>query len=217
MIFDMLDKLSGKFIKKEKFFENIILLFLITVTISTVIMLLTCEAYIWPDGNDLAIGSSMHEYLSKGSTGLWGILNMAFQVTKEQYFAWSGCYTSYFFSTLQPFIILGRNYIVLNGIILIIGNSFGILYFCRAILHDVFAINKKKTWICALGILTLNMQFVPSIYSAYLWFNGSFYNTMGFSAALIFIALEMKIITQDKKNFHRYVCLVMLAIFIGGG
>lgn len=217
MLFDLLDKWSKKYIKSENLFENLILIFLIALTMGTIVMLLVCETYIWPNGNDLNIGALMHKYLSEGKTSSWGgMLKTACLIAKENWLEWTGCYTSYFFSALQPFIILGRKYVVLNSVILIAGNAFGILYFCRAVLADFLSVDKKKAWICALGILALNMQFVPSAYAAYLWFNGSFYNTIAFSALLIYIVLEMKIAMQDKKNAHRYFLLVLLSIFIGG-
>ncbi|MBD5537239.1 MAG: hypothetical protein HDQ99_16605 [Lachnospiraceae bacterium] len=75
--------------------------------------------------------------------------------------------------------------------------------------------DRKSAWLCSLGVLTLCMQFVPSAYMAYFWFNGSFYNTMSFSAMLVYVALETKMIVKKQKGYN-FLILGLLGIFIGG-
>lgn len=212
-LFNVLDTISAKLRTMKNLYKNCILFFLATLLLGTIVLMLVCGLYIWPDGNDLVIASEMHA-LSENKN-LFTLLKNAFKIAGSYYFTHSGCYTSYFFTTLQPFVVFGREYFILNVLILIIGNVFGILYFTKTMLTEILSVDKKSAWLCSLGVLTLCMQFVPSAYMAYFWFNGSFYNTMSFSAMLIYVALETKMIVKKQRGYD-FLILGLLGIFIGG-
>lgn len=125
---------------------------------------------------------------------------------------WSGCYTSFFFSSLAPGVF-GDEFVCINVFILL--GLFLLLNYIsfRLILIDILKLDKTKSMTVFCFVMFMSIQFVPSIPEAFYWFNGAFYNIVGYSLGLFQFALVLKLLFNPKDAcIHR---TGLLAIVIG--
>lgn len=199
---------------------NIYLFLVICVFAITLIPLIVVSFYnhMYCDDFDYAreasrIISTNESILKK----LGDLLANAVSTSFAKWKGWSGCYTSYFFSAIAPYI-WGDKYVCLNVFILLGTYIISNLLSFKLVAIDILNLDKKKAWIICFSALFVSVQFVPSTAEAYYWFNGSFYNIVGFSIGLLLFAIILKITFYKKKiKLVLYGILgALLAFFFGG-
>lgn len=217
-IFDIIDALLKTKLKME--WEKMILISLYVVTIILTIPILIASFYNFPCADDFDQAANVYKIVSSQDNVLYilgKIVSNAYLAMKDQYFNWSGCYSSYFFSALEPFAF-HKSLIFLNTFIFVGITIISVWYFLSSVLNKVLKLGKVYSNIIILIMINLMIQFIPSAFDAFYWFNGSFYNTIGFCAALVFSAIIVRLlcgITGYKKTTY-FIVLSALAIFIGG-
>lgn len=148
---------------------------------------------------------------------MWDLLANAVCSAYTRWKTWSGCYTSYFFSALSP-CIFGDRYVPFNVFILlgsfIVANLLGF----KLIIIDTLKLNSKKAWVVCLSELFVSVQFVPSTAEAYYWYNGAFYNIVGYSMGILLFAVLIKLVMgKDKVHIPLYFGSgLLLAVLFGG-
>lgn len=145
------------------------------------------------------------------------LLVNAISSTQEMWYTWSGCYTSYFFCALSP-CVFGDKYVPLNIFILLGSFIVANLLAFRLIVIETLKLTSKKAWVVCLSSLFISIQFVPSTAEAYYWYNGAFYNIVGYSMGILLFAILIKLVmNRDKVRLSLYfVSGFLLAFFFAG-
>ena len=149
-------------------------------------------------------------------TGI-ALIENALATMCDQWRNWSGCYTSFLFSSLAPGV-WGDEFVALN-IFILLGSFLLCNYIAfRIILGNLLKINKLKIMPVFFFVFFVSIQFVPSIPEAFYWFNGAFYNIVGYSLGLLHFVLILELIF-DNVNSKKYVIGVLsivVAVLFGG-
>ena len=186
----------------------------------TILPLIVASFYNHIYADDFSYGRNAMHILDKNMEGFetaGALFGNAIATMISEWKTWSGCYTSFFFSSLAPGAF-GEEYVFLN-IFILLGSFLLANYFSfRIILVDVLKLDDKKSMIIVCFLLFLSIQFVPSIPEAFYWFNGAFYNIVGYSFGLLQLAFVLKLMFGDiKKGVHLIgVGAVALAILFAG-
>ena len=208
-------------LKIREYWKILVVVLLAMFTVVTTVLLIICGIPSLPNGNDLNNALGLRHAL-KADMGFFEIIVVAITEAAKNaadvYFTWGGTYTNPFFTTLEPFTF-GSQYGFLHTIILLGFNSRGLYYFLKVFLRDILGIKALDFYIVYFLLWNLNIQYIPSPYSAFFWYNGSFYNTVLFSAGLVFFAKICKLVYQNKENIQwgSILILSIMAIILGGG
>lgn len=199
----------------KRYWKNLFLVGLVFVTLITIIPMAICSIVILPDGNDLTFAKPVYDYVSNNGFSL-NVVSIAANNAIKYYKEWTGAYSSVFFTSLEPFAF-GNKYAFLHFFILIIAFFVSIYYFLNTFLIRLLKCDKIDFYIVLLLISNLFIQYIPSIYNGFYWFNGSFYNTFGFYMFLIYISKVAKLFFDDTLNKTFFVIeIFLLSAFLGG-
>lgn len=158
--------------------------------------------------------------LLDNKSGLGMLLTLfenAFSSAYKEYVSWSGCYTSYFFSALAPYI-WGDQYTFLNTFILLGGFIILNAVSLKIILVDILKWRKDVSVGIGALFIGISISFIPSTAEAFYWFNGGFYNIIGYGLGLLLIALFLKVLFYKQAiSLTKYVLgMILVSILFTG-
>lgn len=218
-LFDLIDNYVKKLGTKLDW-KQVVVILLFIVTILMTLPIILASFYNFPCADDFAYAGASYQVVHSGAgfaSILINLIRVAFTSMIRQYLSWSGCYSSYFFSAFNPFIFSEQ--LTFLTTFLLLGIVIAALFFFLFVLfYNCLKMDKQLSTICVLILINISIQFVPYAFDAFYWFNGSFYNTIGYSAALVFMGIILKLLSEDrnKKVIWKCIALVALATFIGG-
>lgn len=168
--------------------------------------------------DDFSVGYQTHLAWVERENLLQGIIAVIASVIQRVsviYLEWGGNYSSMIFTSLQP-AIFNEELTFLNIYILLGSFIFANLYFFWRLFHKNFGFSKSTIIVVCSGIAVLSTQWLPSAVEGFYWFNGSFYNIVGYSMGLIFVANMYDIAHHANKSKLFHVITALLGIFVAG-
>ena len=152
---------------------------------------------------------------NKNFIGVLKVLVAAFTEAKKTYLTWGGNYTSAFFSALQPSIFYYRLTFI-NTFLFVGLFMFSNFVFLKKVCRFYFKLQSYVIYLLFTIIMFLSIQFLPSAVEAFYWFNGSFYNIMGWSFSLLLLTVLIRIIEKNRISVRDMILGIVISIFIGG-
>lgn len=92
-----------------------------------------------------------------------------------------------------------------------------IFYFCFTFFKLLFGFEKKLLLVLSCGIILLSTQWVPNAFSAFYWYNGAFYNIVGFSLMLVLIANIGRMNWEKGRLSPAFIIATLFAAVLFGG
>lgn len=201
-----------KFFNKKSYIKYISII-VILLFIFSIIPLLKIANYNYPAADDYSYGINTHDaWLKSGS--FIDFIKAAIDRVISTYKGWQGTFIAVFLFAVNISNISEDLYFI-NSYIIILALIVSTLYICKVIFVNYFKTDKYTYFILTLVPLALSIQYLPSPVQSFYWYNGSVYYTFFYSLFLVFWALILKYIKDDKKRHLFFIYL--LAVILGGG
>ena len=199
----------GEFLKRLKVSKRIIAGLIIGLFVLSLIPIIITMFYSVPVLDDYNFGYWSHKSIVDGGSFIGGI----FKSNNEFYMNWQGFYTANLLAAAQPFNIDVNLYFVSN-ILVLASIVFAFLYFGKTVLLNAFKMSFSDYIIITIPVLSLFIQFMPSVSEGLYWMDGS----LSMFAISCLLTLFSLIINYHLKNQNRYFVLaVLVAIVMSGG
>lgn len=131
------------------------------------------------------------------------------------YMDWGGNYSSMIFTCLQP-AVFNEKLAFLNTYILLGSFVAANIYLFRKLFYKSFRFSCGTVTVMASGVIILSTQWLPSAVEGFYWFNGSFYNIVGYSMGLVLAANMYETARSERKSKVFYIATVITGIFVAG-
>ncbi|MBR5597717.1 MAG: hypothetical protein IKW30_09965 [Lachnospiraceae bacterium] len=184
------------------------------VGICSLIPLIMISPYVFAWADDYGFGyHCRHAWEDSGS--LISILKAVFIMIKEAYFDWQGTYSSIFMMSIHPAVFNERLYAIVPMffVFIIAGSSY---FFLKTVLHDGLKIKNTDSKICIWTYILLGIQTVPTIQSAFFWYNGAVHYIASHCMQLCMMAFILRLY-MGKRRWTDYLGCLVTAIYVGGG
>lgn len=191
--------------------------FLLCVTLISLIPIFHIANYAHPSGDDYTYGSYTH--------GVWEDTGSVFETVKagihasgERWQNWQGTHTAIFIMTMMPAVFDYSAYPI-GAILLILIFILSAFFFFDTIFKKVLRLERAWSVIFACIFIFSSVQFMPSIVEGFYWFNGAWYYTFYFCLAMVMFSVWGRLILTEKQwvKITLSVTAIILALFIGGG
>lgn len=214
------DKIMNQLSKlaENQVMKRIVLIIAIALSVSVLFPLFLYSNYNFISLDDYSIGAQTHlAWVNRTSlfSGVRDVLISVVDRVSDIYMTWGGNYSSMIFTSLQPGIF-NEKLAFINTYILLGSFTFSVVYFFLKLFHNRFGFSKTSTTIMISGVLILSTQWLPSALEAFYWFNGSFYNIVGYAIGLVFIANMYEIAYGKQTKIWGYILTALIGIFVAG-
>lgn len=189
----------------------------ILLTACVIAPLLYYSRYNFLSSDDYSIGVEAHlAWVGREGflSGIFAVFSNAINTMRDMYMNWGGNYTSMIFTSLQP-AVFNENFAVVNTYILLGSFILANIYFFWKFYKN-FKLSKVTTVILICGVLILSTQWLPSALEGFYWFNGSFYNIVGYSVGLIFGINMYEVANNANKSVFFCILTSLTGIFVAG-
>ncbi len=189
----------------------------ILLSVCFVFPLFYYSKYNFLSADDYSIGVKAHlAWIGREGffSGIFSVLVNALDTMRNIYMYWGGNYSSMIFTALQP-TVFNENLAVLNTYILLGSFILSNIYFFWK-LYKRFHLSKATTIIMICGVIIISTQWLPSALESFYWFNGSFYNIVGYGFGLIFAINMYDIAYSDHKSVFFSILTSLMGIFVAG-
>ncbi len=190
---------------------------IVGLLIAGILPLLIISIYSRPCVDDFSYSINTHALVESGKWNIMQLLGTAYDTDLHFYNTWQGLYTSAFILSLQPGIFGHRWYF--TGSICLLILAFVATYYFLSAFKENFRIERKHIVICALGIVVILFNRVPSIVQGLYWFNGAWNYMPFFFLGLVNVALVIRAYSA-AYSAHRYKYIAystLLSFVISGG
>lgn len=216
VILDCFEKIVDRFIricrgKKIVYF----VCFIILATMIIPILYLSFYNVMCADDYSYSLNAHAIWLKDKSIIGVMQIIISSFGRVKNTYLTWGGNYTSTFFSSMQP-SVFDEKLAYINTFVFMGFFLFSNFVFLKQICLQYFLLEKKIFYIIYTIVVFFSIQYVPSGVEAFYWFNGSFYNIMGWSFSLLLLTHLIKIKEKNKVSILDYIVGIAISVFVGG-
>lgn len=200
----LMDKCSWKLSKMK---ECVFYLGMIALEIVVMAPLVIAGFYNHMSGDDWYNARLVHWLVMDNNISLTNIFTTIINALKIIYETWSFTYGGW------PCFIMpsafGDIYVNLHHIIIMLYVLSTLYIFLHSIFKKLFSTETKDNVLIFILFMTPAIQLMPSVFSGFYWFSGSFNNTFGFSLSLLCIAFINKAI-----NSHEIISKLQWGLFI---
>lgn len=154
----------------------------------------------------------------KNGESIFGILAAAARKTAETYQNWQGTFSAVFLMALHPAVFSEKIYF-LTPFLMIGSVVFGTFFFLHTVCVQRFSMPRSHWVILSCVLCFFSVQFAPSAYEGFYWYNGAIFYTFFYGVCLCCYALLIKFFYAESKGkaIAELIGAALLAIFIGGG
>ena len=198
----------GIFLKKWTISKKILAAIFIAIFSLTLIPIIVTCFYSVPVLDDYTFGYLSHKSISEGGSFLSGVI----QANNSFFMNWQGFYTANFIAAAQPFNIDINLYFISNLVVLA-SIIFAFLYFGKVMLCNIFKVSFEDYIIITLPVLSLFLQFMPSIAEGLYWMDGSL-SMLFTSCILTMFGFIINYHLYGKKRY--FILAVIIAILMSG-
>ena len=148
----------------------------------SLVPILQLSRYSRPAYDDYGYGLYTHRALESGGS----LFGAVWYTVKQNYLTWQGSFAAMALMALTPLIFSEQLYWITTGVMLA-SLIFGTVKLSHTL---VCRLLKGEWWQCALvcvPMLLLSIQFVPSPWEAFYWWNGAVYYTFTYGISLLYI------------------------------
>lgn len=130
-----------------------------------------------------------------------------------------GTYSSYFWSSFFDPLMFSDKLYFIGPMILLLCYSASMFALCHQIMNKLLKIQMSNVVMLYVTIMSVIIQFMPSVVEGIYWWSGAFLYTFFFSVALATLAYFFYVFqkpSDGKKMYIHYICLVVLVIIVEG-
>lgn len=202
--------------RKNRFMNqaSLLALIILVVFLISLIPIFYASLFSHPVADDYSFSYRVHNSLINGSS----IFDAVTETVAHTYNTWQGTFSAVAIFSIQPGVFSSSLY-CLTTFIMIGFLSASTFFFYETVI--VRFLRGKLSYAVIISLISVEMciQYVPDIFEAFYWFNGSAFYTLFYSFALIFLTLILRLKLADSpvhKTALFLPCLV-LGFIIGGG
>lgn len=183
----------------------------------SLIPLLVLGFYNHPCTDDFNYGLYAAQAVKSGES-IFDILAAAARKTAETYQNWQGTFSAIFLMALHPAVFSEQLYCV-TPFVMIGSVLFGTFFFLHTVCVQRFSMPRSHWVTLSCVVVFFSIQFAPSAYEGFFWYNASLFYTFFYGVSLCCYALLVKFFyAESKSKAIAELCgAAFLAFFIGGG
>lgn len=184
----------------------------VIIFIISLIPIIVTAFYSVPVADDYNFEYLSHKSVTEGNSFFFG----AIETTKSFYLSWQGFYSSNFLAALQLFNVNIDLYFISNLLIIFL-LLFSVFYFSNTVLRKVFKIDIFDYILITVPLVTLLIQFLPSLAEGFYWMDGSLSMLTNSIMLLIFsFIIQYKLSGTKGRRAVYFVLSAVLMIIISG-
>ena len=196
---------------KEKLFEYKYVILIYALLFILIIPILNLFRYSIMNADDFIYGQNTH-HVWEDTHSLVNVLKEAFKNTVLYYKIWQGSFVSVFLMYMQPGIFSVTAYRIALLLLFLLGLISPLV--CILTINKYLLKTSKKIILIIYAVITIIMlQYLPSPYEAWYWYNGVVYYQFVFNIILLFITSTI-IMMNKRKKATQVFSIILLAIFI---
>ena len=198
---------------KDKKLKKYILIFLIVVSVLSLIPVMYCGLFDYATGDDFGKSANVHILVVQGAS-LFEILAQAGRDMVDVWKGFEGTWASNFVLAMQPGIWGERVYSItpfLGLIFMLVGSG---LFLYEIIVKRMGGYSKEEFFIIFLPLVIIMPQFMPFIRGGLYWFTGMAHYTIPYGTALLLLVLNSRYLATGRKILIPF--MILLSIYIGG-
>lgn len=179
--------------------------------------LLVISRYNHPLADDFNFGvNAFHAFQDTGS--LFEVLSAAARRTAEIYESWQGTFSAVFLMSAQP-AVFGEQFYFLTVFIMLGSLLFSTCFLLVTLCRKLLSMSRSATALVACALCFLCVQFPPSAFEGFFWFNGAVFYTFFHALLLVQLALILRLLhaPQTKSTWPCLTGIGLLSLCIGGG
>ena len=192
--------------------KKILALLLAVAFAVSLIPLVATAFYSVPVADDYNFGYYTHKAVSENNSFFLGIL----EANNHFFNKWQGFYTFNFLAAAQPFNINLDLYFVSNLSVLFIF-IFSAFYFLSTVLRKMMHFNVWDYLLVSIPIVTVLLQFLPSIAEGIYWMDGSLSTVVEALGLLIISFVFRHQLSENKSRRIEYFILAVVFMIINSG
>lgn len=135
------------------------------------------------------------------------------KTVKQYYLSWQGTWFSVAVFSLQPEVFHDRAYVVVVFLMLFLWIASTLLLFFQ-VLHKQMKFDRWSSILCAVIVLTLEIEFIPSTKSAIFWFNGTAHYMLPFAMCQVLAVLLFRF--AQENGIREFIFLSVIMTLLGG-
>ncbi len=135
------------------------------------------------------------------------------KTVKQYYLSWQGTWFSVAVFSLQPEVFHDRAYVVVVFLMLFLWIASTLLLFFQ-VLHKQMKFDRWSSSLCAVIVLTLEIEFIPSTKSAIFWFNGTAHYMLPFAMCQVLAVLLFRF--AQENGIREFIFLSVIMTLLGG-
>ncbi len=173
--------------------------------------------YNHPCSDDYNYGLYASQALREGGS-LPAVLSAAAKKTAETFQNWQGTFSAVFLMALHP-AVFGEEFYAFTAFFTIGSLLFATFFFLKNLCMKVLHMPLADYVIVASALSFFSVQFAPSAFEGFFWFNGAVFYTFFHAVMLCLFAFLLKIFLAPtkKRAIPEAVAAALLAFYIGGG
>ena len=183
----------------------------------SLIPLLVLGFYNHPCADDYNYGLYAAQAVRAGGSPL-SVLSAAARKTAETYQDWQGTFSAIFLMALHP-AVFGESFYVLTPFLMLGSLVFSTFFFLKVLCVERFGM-KRAHWVIVSCVLCFfSVQFAPSAFEGFYWYNASLFYTFFWGVCLCSYALLLKFLYAEKTGSAvlSLAGAALLSVVIGGG
>lgn len=181
---------------------------------ASLLPLLAISIYDHPCTDDYNYGAYAAQAVREG--GIWSAFPAAWRKTVETYQNWQGTFSAVYLMCLHP-AVFGEGFYFLTPFLMLGSLLFSTFFFLQTFLGRVCGACRHAWVLAGCGAAFFSIQFAPSAFEGFFWYNGSLFYTFFYSLSLCLYALVLRVLRAERPGIPLLALAGLLSFVIGGG
>lgn len=183
----------------------------------SLVPLLVMGLYNHPCADDYNYGIACAHVVQAGGSPL-ELLSAAGGMVRSSYWNWQGTFSAVFLMSLQP-AVFGEGFYAVTPFLMLGSLLFSTFFFLKTLCGKVLGMERSHWVTVGCALCFFSVQFAPSAFEGFYWFNGAVFYTFFHSLALCLYAFVLKTLAAPSRRALAGDLTggCLLSVIVGGG